>query len=125
MKLDTAKNGINAVWKSYEDESIKFLLERGEEGAGSGAVFSHVLFVLNSVGKTISRASVIFFLNRLVDDRLATYTERTGKGGWHRVYSLIDKTAEAFNQSVIDKFIYKLGEIYPDNDRIKAINEVS
>ncbi len=118
MQLHTGKQGINAVWKTYEDEAITYLLEVGEEGSGSGDVFAHVLFKLSEIGKSISRASVIFFLNRLVDDGLASYTWRTGKGGHHRVYSLIDGTREGFNGSVIDKFLYKLWETFPENERI-------
>lgn len=36
--------------------------------------------------KSISRASVIFFLNRMVDQGVLDYTSATGKGGYHRVY---------------------------------------
>ena len=118
MKLDTAKHGINRVWKNYEDETISYLIDRGEEGSGSGDVFSHVLFKLSELGETISRASVIFFLNRLVDDGLATFVERSGKGGYHRVYSLVDRTRKAFNDSVIDKFLYALWETFPHNEKI-------
>lgn len=118
MQLNTRKQGNKAVWKDYEELSINFLLDVGEEGSGSGAVFKHVLFILKQRGESISRTSVIFFLNRLVDDRLATFTTRTGKGGVHRVYSLIDRTRADFNSSVIDKFLYKLWETYPENERI-------
>ena len=118
MQLHTGKPGHNAVWKDYEAEAITFLLERGEEGSGAGDVFSHVLFKLSELGKSISRASIIFFLNRLVDDGLASYTTRTGKGGHAKVYSLSDRTREAFNNSVIDKFLYKLWETYPQNEKI-------
>lgn len=123
MKLDTAKNGINAIWRNYESESIRYLLERGEAGSGSGAVFDHVLFKLAELGETISRASIIFFLNRLVDDGLATYTEKTGKGGVHKVYALIERTWSEFNTTVIDRFLFKLWEIFPANDRIKHVIE--
>lgn len=123
MKLDTTKQGINAIWKKYEAESIRFLLDAGEEGSGSGAVFDHVLFVLSAIGESISRASIIFFLNRLVDDGLATFITRTGKGGHRRVYSLIERTWDDFNATVIDKFLYKLWEIFPANDRTKNFFE--
>lgn len=118
MKLDTGKNGINAVWKDYENEAINYLLKRGEEGANSSSVFSQVNFKLSEIGQTISRASIIFFLNRLVDDQLATYIERSGKGGYHKVYALIERTRDAFNGTVIDKFLYKLWETFPNNERI-------
>ena len=118
MQLHTGKPGHNAVWKDYEELSINFLLDVGEKGSGSGDVFKHVLFKLEQVGESISRASVIFFLNRLVADGLATFVMRTGKGGVHRVYSMIDRTRAEFNNSVIDKFLYKLWETYPENERI-------
>ena len=37
-------------------------------------------------GKSISRASVIFFLDDRVDDGVLGFREATGKGGRHRVY---------------------------------------
>ena len=33
-----------------------------------------------------SRASVIFFLNDMVDEGILDYEEKSGKGGYHRVY---------------------------------------
>lgn len=118
MKLDTAKNGINAIWKNYEVEAITFLLEVGEEGSGSRDVFEHCLFKQKQKGKSVSRSSVILFLNRLVDDGLATFTNRMGKGGFRRIYALIERTQADFNNSVIDKILYKLWETYPENRRI-------
>jgi predicted transcriptional regulator len=44
-----------------------------------------VIEVLGS-DKSISRASVIFFLNRMVDQGVLDYRSATGKGGHHRVY---------------------------------------
>ena len=37
-------------------------------------------------GKTISRASVIFFLDRMVDQGVLSWRDATGKGGHHRIY---------------------------------------
>jgi len=37
-------------------------------------------------GRTISRASVINFLDSMVDDGILAYTETTGKGGYRRIY---------------------------------------
>ena len=36
---------------------------------------------------TISRASIINFLNAMVDDGALGYTETTGKGGYRRIYT--------------------------------------
>lgn len=42
-------------------------------------------FILTTDDKK-SRASVIFFLNDLVDEEVLGWHDRTGKGGHHRVY---------------------------------------
>ena len=47
-------------------------------------VWSHVNEKLDN--KTISRSSIIIFLNALVDEGILEYEERTGKGGYYRVY---------------------------------------
>ncbi len=83
-------------------------------------VFAHVHSVLEQTGQTISRASVIFFLNRLVENKLASFVTKSGKGGYHKRYSLIDGTRAEFDNSVLDKFLFKLSEIFPDNERIKV-----
>lgn len=112
MKVDTNKPGQRAIWKLYEIASIEELIEHEERT--SGDVWSEILFK----GVDISRASVIYFLNRLVEDGFATFVERSGKGGYHRVYSLVDRTWKDFNGSVIDKILYKLWEIFPENEKI-------
>jgi len=63
---------------------LRFVWERNDEGAISREVWSSVNERL--VGKTISRASIINFLNAMVDEGVLDYDERTGKGGYHRVY---------------------------------------
>jgi predicted transcriptional regulator len=115
IKLNTEKNGQNAVWKLHEIASIEELILH--EDMTSGEVWSEV----RSKGVEISRASVILFLNRLVESGLANYRSRSGKGGVHKVYALVDRTWADFNSSVIDKFLYKLWEIFPENDRIKSV----
>ena len=37
-------------------------------------------------GKSISRASIIIIMNRLVDQGVLGYREGTGKGGHHKIY---------------------------------------
>lgn len=52
----------------------------------SGAVHTQLI---NDMGnKHPSRASVINFLNLLVESGYVEYETRTGKGGYHRVYTL-------------------------------------
>jgi len=65
---------------------------------------------------SISRASIINYLNTMVDDDLLTYTETTGKGGRHRVY--YTKHGESnFKQQIANLVITKLLEEYPQETR--------
>ncbi len=79
MKLDTGKEGLAAVYREYELAALESLF-RVDEGAGSGRVWKWVNEESDwgLTGNTISRASVIFFLNRLVDDGLLDWRDATG-----------------------------------------------
>ncbi len=77
-------DGLSKVFRDYQEEALKQVWNRGSEGVISREVWSQVNQNLN--GKTISRASIINFLNRLVDEGVLDFDERTGKGGYHRVY---------------------------------------
>ncbi len=76
--------GLAKVFRDYQEEAVKVIWEVGDRGAISKEVWIKVNERL--VGKTISRASIINFLNAMVDEGVFDYDERTGKGGYHRVY---------------------------------------
>ena len=69
----------------------------------------------------ISKTSVIDCLNRLVGEKLATYREESGRGGARRHYKLTDRTWSSFHSSIVDKFLFKLWEIFPDCKRIEEM----
>ncbi len=77
-------DGLAKVFKDYQELAVKYIWEVGERGTISREVWATVNERL--VGKTISRASIINFLNAMVDEGVLDYDERTGKGGYHRVY---------------------------------------
>ena len=77
-------DGLAKVFKDWQEESVKCIWEVGEQGGISREVHAKVNERL--VGKDISRASIIQFLNAMVDEGVLDYTERSGKGGYHRVY---------------------------------------
>jgi predicted transcriptional regulator len=85
FKFDHSKHGLRKTLKEYEEIGLRYIWARGEEGAGSGKTWEAVKKTLGPE-KTISRASVIFFLNRMVDQGVLDYRTATGKGGHHRVY---------------------------------------
>ena len=115
LTLRTAKDGQLAIWKIHQHAAIDELLNHDELKS------KQVWDMVQNRGIKISRASVIFFLNDLVEAGLVTYREQTGQGGYHRVYSLIDRTWADFNNTIIDRFLYKLWEIFPESDRLSSL----
>jgi len=82
--FNPVKDGLAKVFRDYQEEAMKYVWERKKEGTISREVWENVNDRLNN--KTISRASIINFLNSMVDEGVLNCEERTGKGGIHGVY---------------------------------------
>ena len=118
--FNPANDDLSKIFKDYQEEAIKFVWEVGERGTISREVWTKVNERL--VGKTISRASIINFLNAMVDEGVLDYNERTGKGGYHRVYRpKLDETL--FKRFVAQVMISSLMRDYPKETKeaIKSI----
>jgi len=98
---------------------LKFVWERNEEGAISREVWSSVNEELGN--KKISRASIINFLNAMVDEAVLGYEEETGKGGYHRVYKPTLKEEE-FKRYLAEMMISSLLKDFPAQTR-EALGE--
>ncbi len=85
FKFDPSKPGLRKTLKEYEEIGLRYIWAQREKGAGSGNTWKAVNEALGP-DNSISRASVIFFLNRMVDQGVLDYRSATGKGGHHRVY---------------------------------------
>ena len=73
-------------------------------------------------GRTISRASVINFLDSMVDDGILAYTETTGKGGYRRIYMF--KYDEAgFKEHIAKVVIRNLLRDFPEETR-RALKDI-
>lgn len=108
--FNPANDDLSKIFKDYQEEAIKFVWEVGEQGTISREVWTKVNERL--VGKTISRASIINFLNAMVDEGVLDYNERTGKGGYHRVYRpKLDEPS--FKRFVAQVIISSLMRDYP------------
>ena len=108
--INTGNAGLSKIFRDYQEEALKFIWEVGEQGAISREVWAKVNERL--VGKTISRASIINFLNAMVDEEVLDYDHRTGKGGYHRVYR--PKLDEAsFKRHLAQIMISSLMKDYP------------
>jgi len=82
---DTNKDGLRKVLRDYEEEALRYVWGLEGGGAGSREVWIHVNGALK--GRTISRASVISFLNHMSRQGVLEYEEVTGKGGRRRIYT--------------------------------------
>ena len=109
----TYEAGLGTVFKDYQEITMRYLWDIGDEGVGSGDCWKHVNKMLNERDKTISRASVIFFLNAMVDHGILEYVSRTGKGGYHKVYTPVFDEA-GFKEHLATKIIERLVSEYPE-----------
>jgi len=108
------KDDLSKIFKDYQEEAVKFIWEVGDRGTISREVWASVNERL--VGKTISRASIINFLNAMVDEGVLDYDERTGKGGYHRVYRpKLDESA--FKRHLAQVMISSLMKDYLEETR--------
>ena len=89
VTYDTNNKGLLTVVKDYQVEALRYIwsLEEGK-GASSRDVWVNVNVALMGK-KTISRASIINYLNAMVDDDVLDYHEITGKGGHRRIYKKV------------------------------------
>ena len=110
MKFDTKQEGLKTLFKPYQVlllEHIWDLNGNGRTGINSGQAYKY----LQDTPEKKSRASVIFFLNDLVDEGILDYEERTGKGGYHRVY-YPNMNREEFATHITDLITKKLEQAF-------------
>jgi len=85
MKFNTDENGLHTLFKPYQAllmEHIWELNRKGRVGINSGQAHRF----LQDTPEKMSRATVILFLNEMVDEGVLEYEEKSGKGGYHRIY---------------------------------------
>ena len=115
LTIDTSNTGLAMVLKDYQEVALQYLWRLDGEGASSRDVWMQVNEDLKGQ-RTISRASIINFLNSMVDEGVLNYTETTGKGGHRRIYSA--KLNEVrFKEYVATLFIGNLLRDFPDETR--------
>ena len=122
--FDTSNDGLRTVMKEYEEIAIRILWETDEENMKSQVVWLQVNKILMEEDKSISRASIINFLNDMVDAGVLEYEDRSGKGGYHRVYSpAFDE--KGFKRHMVETVISKLLEIWPEEARAVLVEKLS
>ena len=114
MKFDTSKRGLQTLFKPYQVALLVHIWESNIEertSISSGQAYRFLQQTSES-DLMVSRASVIVFLNKMVEEGVLEYEEKTGKGGIHRVY-FPKMNRDQFAQHVIEAITRKLAEIFP------------
>ena len=114
------KNGLAKVLHDYQQEALKSVWKNSENGFTTREVYE---YVIGKIDGSISRASIINFLKAMADEGVLGYTERTGKGGYHRVYTARLNESE-FKVYVAQTMIASLLKDFPDETKI-AISQLT
>jgi len=121
LTFNPAGEGLAKVLKDYQVEALRLVWAKGDDGAISKEVWQHTNEALKGI-RTISRASIINFLNAMVDEGVLNYREETGKGGYHRVYSpKLDE--RGFKKYIANMVITSLIRDFPEetNETLKEL----
>jgi len=122
VKFNTEEDGLRPVLKDYQEVALKYLWRLNGKGASSRDVWVNVNMDLMGE-RTISRASIINFLNDMVDEGALNNAEITGKGGHRGIYSAKHDEA-GFKEHMAKKIISKMLETWPEATKT-AIDSIS
>jgi len=107
-----AEEGLGKVLKDYQIEALKLVWTIGEVGINSREAWQHANKALKGI-RTISRASIINFLNAMVNEGVLNYKVETCKGGTRRIYT--PRLSEAgFKKYVVKMVISGLIRDFPE-----------
>ena len=120
VEFDTGETGLRAVLRGYQELVLRAIWAN-PEGLGSKAVMDRVNAELKP--NTISRASVINFLESMREAGVLKGEERTGKGGYHWIYSpAMDE--QQYKQYLAKTIIESLMRDFPEetSEAVKKIH---
>ena len=118
ITYDTSKAGLEAVLRTWQLKALQVLWS-SPDGAKSFTVWVKVNQVLE--GETISRASIINFLEAMRELGILSGVEESGKGGYHWVYSPA-MNESGFRAFIADSLLGKLMSEFPKEMREAAEN---
>jgi len=83
--FDPSKDGLEKVLRDYQIEALSHVWKHDGGGLTSRDVYEAVNESLDG-GRSVSRASIINFLNAMCDEGVIDFEEETCKGGMRRRY---------------------------------------
>ncbi|MBM3292042.1 hypothetical protein FJY84_05135 [Candidatus Bathyarchaeota archaeon] len=84
IEYDTSKTNLQAIYTNWQVKALN-VVWKNPEGVISRIVWEKVNEIMP--GESISRASIINFLEDMRETGILKGVEETGKGGYHWVYS--------------------------------------
>ena len=118
--VDPGKTGFEKVLRDYQIEALRMVWGDDTKGVTSRDVYRHVNKQLEGV-RTISRASIINFLNAMCDEGVLAYVEETCKGGTRRKYFTGMDEGE-FKKHIAKSVLESLLDDFPDQT-LEAVKE--
>ena len=118
--VDPEKTGFEKVLRYYQIEALRMVWGDDTKGVTSRDVYRHVNKQLEGV-RTISRASIINFLNAMCDEDVLAYVEETCKGGTRRKYFTGMDEGE-FKKHIAKSVLESLLDDFPDQT-LEAVKE--
>jgi hypothetical protein len=116
VNFDTKEEGLKTVVKDYQEMALRFVWAKGKDVTSRDAwkEINKILLRDQSIDRlSISRASIINFLNDAVEEGYLSYSETTGKGGHRGLYSA-GIGEEGFKRQVVNRIVSKLLETWPE-----------
>ena len=112
MKFDSSEKGLLTLFKPYQAALLEHIWDLNGGGVRVGINSRQAHKFLQDHPDKKSRASVIFFMNDMVEEGILTYDEKSGKGGYHKIY-YPKMNKEQFAHHVVKTITRKLGEVFP------------
>jgi hypothetical protein len=120
LVIDPTKDGLEKVLRDYQIEAMKLVWAHNGDGMTSREVYDATNNRLGA-DKSVSRASIINFLNAMCDDSILDYEEETCKGGMRRKYKKgLDE--KGFRKYIASEVLTSLMHDFP-NETVLAIKE--
>ena len=110
--IDPSKDGLEKVLRDYQIEALSHVWKHDGGGLTSRDVYEAVNESLDG-GRSVSRASIINFLNAMCDEGVLDFEEETCKGGMRRRYRK-GMDEPAFKKYVASMVLRSLMKDFPE-----------
>ena len=114
MIFDTSQEGLLTLFISYQAVLLEHIWDINRERR-TGIESSQAHEFLRQTGDIKlmrSRASVINFLNKMVEEGVLSFEEREKRGGPYKVY-FPEMSREEYENHVVETITAKLEEVFP------------